>query len=138
MLFLHTYGIGANLTIDEAHNIKNRQTKNAHACCALQGTYRWCLTGTPLYVFCNAISSGRSEIDTIVYRQNNVEELYSLLNFLRIRPLNDWSTFNEQIAKPVKSGKGTRAMKRLHVRCLIFRGPMKDVCSPYDFHSRLC
>jgi SNF2 family DNA or RNA helicase len=48
-------------------------------------------------------------------RQNNVEELYSLLKFLRIKPLSDWQTFNEQISKPVKSGYSIRAMKRLHV-----------------------
>ena len=48
-------------------------------------------------------------------RQNNVEELYSLLKFLRIRPLNNWETFNNQINKPVKSGKSVRAMKRLQV-----------------------
>jgi len=47
--------------------------------------------------------------------QNNVEELYSLLKFLQIRPLNDWQTFNEQINKPVKAGRQVRAMKRLHV-----------------------
>ena len=50
-----------------------------------------------------------------VYRQNNVEELFSLLKFLRIRPLNVWETFNEQINKPVKSGRSVRAMKRLQV-----------------------
>ena len=48
-------------------------------------------------------------------RQNNVEELYSLLNFLRIRPLNDWERFNQEINKPVKSGKSIRAMKKLQV-----------------------
>ncbi|KAH8112239.1 P-loop containing nucleoside triphosphate hydrolase protein [Phellopilus nigrolimitatus] len=48
-------------------------------------------------------------------KQNNVEELFSLLKFLRIRPLNDWETFNNQINKPVKSGKSVRAMKRLQV-----------------------
>src|ERR1700759_127860 len=55
---------------------------------------------------------------TILVRQNNVEELYSLLKFLRIRPLDDWQTFNEQINKPVKSGRSVRAMKRLHVNIL--------------------
>ena len=56
-----------------------------------------------------------------VFRQNSVEELYSLLKFLQIRPLNDWSTFNEQINKPVKAGRQVRAMKRLHVSsiCLL-------------------
>ena len=51
----------------------------------------------------------------VVIRQNNVEELYSLIKFLRLRPLNEWETFNEQIAKPVKGGRPTRALKRLHV-----------------------
>ncbi|KAI0320422.1 SNF2 family N-terminal domain-containing protein [Amylostereum chailletii] len=97
------------IVLDEAHNIKNRNTKAAQACCALEGKFRWCLTGTPL--------------------QNNVEELYSLLKFLRIRPLNDWQTFNEQINKPVKSGKSTRAMKRLHVvlRAVMLRRKKTDM-----------
>jgi SNF2 family DNA or RNA helicase len=51
-------------------------------------------------------------------RQNSVEELYSLIKFLQIKPLNDWQTFNEQIAKPVKGGTSVRAMKRLHVSIL--------------------
>jgi len=50
------------------------------------------------------------------FRQNNVTELYSLLKFLRIKPLSDWDTFNKQIAKPVKNARGAgRAMKRLQV-----------------------
>ncbi|OAX34772.1 hypothetical protein K503DRAFT_774190 [Rhizopogon vinicolor AM-OR11-026] len=83
------------IVLDEAHNIKNRNTKAAVACCELEGKYRWCLTGTPM--------------------QNTVDELFSLLKFLRARPLNDWQTFNEQIAKPVKAGRPVRAIKRLHV-----------------------
>ncbi|OBZ66360.1 hypothetical protein A0H81_13586 [Grifola frondosa] len=83
------------IVLDEAHNIKNRNTKAALACCALEGKYRWCLTGTPM--------------------QNNVEELYSLIKFLGVRPLNDWHTFNTTIAKPVKGGRPLTAMKRLQV-----------------------
>ncbi|KDR77106.1 hypothetical protein GALMADRAFT_66302 [Galerina marginata CBS 339.88] len=82
--------------LDEAHNIKNVKTKGAVACCELQSKFRWCLTGTPM--------------------QNNVTELYSLIKFLRIKPLSNWDTFNEQIAKPVNRGYGaSRAMKRLQV-----------------------
>ncbi|KAF7799491.1 hypothetical protein EIP86_010726 [Pleurotus ostreatoroseus] len=83
------------IVLDEAHNIKNRTTKSAIACCALEGKFRWCLTGTPM--------------------QNNVEELYSLIKFLRIKPLNDWQTFRDQIAEPIKKNRPQRAIKRLHV-----------------------
>lgn len=49
-------------------------------------------------------------------RQNTVDELFSLIKFLRIRPLSDWQTFNDHVAKPMKAGKPVRAIKRLHVR----------------------
>lgn len=52
---------------------------------------------------------------TLDHRQNNVEELFSLFKFLGVQPLNDWHTFNEQIAKPIKANRTTRPMKRLHV-----------------------
>ena len=45
-----------------------------------------------------------------------MEEIYSLIKFLRISPLNDWGTFSSSIAKPVKAGKPVRALKRLQVR----------------------
>lgn len=50
--------------------------------------------------------------------QNNVDELYSLIKFLRIKPLNDWPTFRDQISEPVKKGRPQRAIKRLHV-CIV-------------------
>ncbi len=59
--------------LDEAQCIKNKSTKTARAACALKATYRFCLTGTPM--------------------MNNVEELYSLIHFLRIKPYNDWTRF---------------------------------------------
>jgi SNF2 family DNA or RNA helicase len=99
---------------DEGHNIKNRNTKAAQACCALEAKYRWVLTGTPMLVF--FITYDISFVIVLLHRQNNVEELYSLFKFLRIRPLNDWDHFNTHINKPVKSGKSARAMKRLQVR----------------------
>ncbi|KAH9921492.1 SNF2 family N-terminal domain-containing protein [Epithele typhae] len=48
--------------LDEAHNIKERQTNTAKATFELKAKYRWCLSGTPL--------------------QNRVGELYSLVRFL--------------------------------------------------------
>ncbi|KAJ3560995.1 hypothetical protein NP233_g10474 [Leucocoprinus birnbaumii] len=84
------------IVLDEAHTIKNHKTKGAVACCELKGRFKWCLTGTPL--------------------QNNVEELYSLLKFLHIRPWNELDRFNRDLAQPIKKGvRAGPAMKRLQV-----------------------
>ncbi len=79
--------------LDEAHTIKNRNAKATQACYALRAEYRWCLTGTPM--------------------QNNLDELQSLIRFLRIKPYNDISVWKDQITRPMSQGKGGVAMKRL-------------------------
>lgn len=79
--------------LDEAHMIKNRATKATKACCALRAEYRWCLTGTPM--------------------QNNLDELQSLINFLRIKPYNELPVWKEQITRPMANGRGGVAIKRL-------------------------
>lgn len=86
---LHWYRV----ILDEAHTIKNRNAKATKACCALRAEYRWCLTGTPM--------------------QNNLEELQSLINFLRIKPYNDLSIWKDQITRPMNSGRGGVSIKRL-------------------------
>jgi DNA repair protein RAD16 len=50
------------IVLDEAHNIKERSTNTAKAAFELKGTFRWCLSGTPL--------------------QNRVGDLYSQIKFL--------------------------------------------------------
>lgn len=79
--------------LDEAHTIKNRNAKSTQACYALRSEYRWCLTGTPM--------------------QNNLDELQSLIKFLRIKPYNDLSVWKDQITRPMNQGRGGVAMKRL-------------------------
>lgn len=59
--------------LDEAQCIKNDQSQTAAACCALDATYRWCLSGTPV--------------------MNNLRELYSLLKFLRVQPYASRQSF---------------------------------------------
>ncbi|ODQ51753.1 hypothetical protein SAICODRAFT_8683 [Saitoella complicata NRRL Y-17804] len=52
--------------LDEAHNIKDRSCNTAKSVFALKAEKKWCLSGTPL--------------------QNRVNELFSLLRFLELRP----------------------------------------------------
>ncbi|CAA7392298.1 unnamed protein product [Spirodela intermedia] len=54
------------IILDEAHYIKDRRSSTARAVFALQSSYKWALSGTPL--------------------QNRVGELYSLIRFLQIKP----------------------------------------------------
>ncbi|TLD32257.1 hypothetical protein E2P81_ATG05233 [Venturia nashicola] len=81
--------------LDEAHSIKNRNAKSTKACYALRSHYRWCLTGTPM--------------------QNNLDELQSLIQFLKIRPYCDIGPWKEQITQPMKNGRGGLAMRRLQI-----------------------
>ncbi|KPI36973.1 putative ATP-dependent helicase [Cyphellophora attinorum] len=92
--------------LDEAQNVKNRNTISSRAACSIVATHRWALTGTPM--------------------QNNVEEMYSLIKFCRIRPFNDWDKFSRDIARPIKGryeAQKTRAMTILQglLRAILLR-----------------
>lgn len=56
------------------------------------------------------------QVADFCHSQNKVEEFFSLVHFLRIKPLNDWGTFKQQIVDPLKKGRAKAPMKRLHVR----------------------
>ena len=94
------------VVLDEAQNIKNRNTRAAHAACRINCTYRWCLTGTPM--------------------QNGVDEMYSLVKFCRIRPYSDWTKFSKDFSRPLKrkyeAGRD-RAMDQLQalLRAILLR-----------------
>lgn len=94
--------------LDEAHTIKNRNAKATQAAYALNAHYRWCLTGTPL--------------------QNNLDELQSLIRFLRIKPYDDLASWRDQITRPLTNGRGGLAIKRLQVYLKAFmKRRTKDV-----------
>lgn len=94
--------------LDEAHTIKNRNAKATQACYALQSEYRWCLTGTPM--------------------QNNLDELQSLIKFLRIKPYDDLREWKDQIDRPMKNGRGDVAIKRLqHYLKIFMKRRTKDI-----------
>ncbi|KAL1899779.1 hypothetical protein Sste5346_002645 [Sporothrix stenoceras] len=91
------------IILDEAHSIKNRNAKMTKACCAMPAEFRWCLTGTPM--------------------QNNLDELQSLVNFLRITPYDNLAEWRAHIDAPLKNGRGYLAIRRLHslLRCFMKR-----------------
>jgi SNF2 family DNA or RNA helicase len=83
------------MLLDEAHTIKNRNAKMTKACYEIRSHYRWCLTGTPM--------------------QNNLDELQSLIKFLRIQPYCEMSSWKDSISGPMKNGRGNLAMRRLQI-----------------------
>lgn len=72
------------VVLDEAHTIKNSKSQISMAAAALSADRRWCLTGTPI--------------------QNNLEDIYSLLRFLRIEPWGSWAWWNKLVQKPFDEG----------------------------------
>ncbi|XP_057956384.1 DNA repair protein RAD5A [Malania oleifera] len=72
------------VVLDEAHTIKSSKSQVSMAAAALTADCRWCLTGTPI--------------------QNNLEDIYSLLRFLRVEPWGNWAWWNKLIQKPFEEG----------------------------------
>lgn len=80
----------AVLVVDEAHRLKSNQSKFFRLLASYQINYKLLLTGTPL--------------------QNNLEELFHLLNFLNKDKFNDLAAFQNEFADVSKEEQ----VKRLH------------------------
>jgi DNA repair protein RAD5 len=78
------------IILDEAHMIKNRQSKTAKACYELAAMHRWVLTGTPIV--------------------NRLEDLFSLVRFLRVEPWSNFSFWKTFITVPFEKGEFVRAL----------------------------
>lgn len=76
--------------LDEAHFIKNRQSKTAKACYEISAQHRWVLTGTPIV--------------------NRLEDLFSLVRFLRVEPWANFSFWKTFITVPFESKDFIRAL----------------------------
>jgi len=61
------------IVIDEADNIKNKNTKNSKSVIELNGVMKWVLTGTPI--------------------QNKIEDMYPYLSFLNFEPFDNYQFF---------------------------------------------
>ena len=71
------------IVLDEAHSIRNPSAQVSKACCALDAQRRWAVTGTPV--------------------QNTLEDLGTLIKFLRIKPFEETKNFNQYILAPFKT-----------------------------------
>ncbi|KAJ5893418.1 hypothetical protein N7495_005109 [Penicillium taxi] len=78
------------IILDEAHLIKNRRSKSARACYELKATHRWVLTGTPIV--------------------NRLEDLFSLVRFLKVEPWSNFSFWKTFITVPFESKEYARAL----------------------------
>jgi len=76
--------------LDEAHTIKNRQAKTSKACYELKAKHRWVLTGTPIV--------------------NRLEDLFSLVRFLKVEPWSNFSFWKTFITVPFESKDFVRAL----------------------------
>ncbi|OQD72359.1 hypothetical protein PENPOL_c001G10442 [Penicillium polonicum] len=76
--------------LDEAHVIKNRRSKSAKSCYELKAGHRWALTGTPIV--------------------NRLEDLFSLVRFLKVEPWSNFSFWKTFITVPFESKEYVRAL----------------------------
>jgi SNF2 family DNA or RNA helicase len=83
----------AGVVLDEAQNIKNSETKQAKAARALDAGYRIALTGTPV--------------------ENNVGDLWSIMEFLNPGFLGTQSEFRRTFFIPIQANRDREATERL-------------------------
>jgi len=83
----------SGVVLDEAQNIKNPQTRQARTARALQGGYRIALTGTPV--------------------ENNVGDLWSIMEFLNPGFLGSLADFKRRFFIPIQTRHDPAATDRL-------------------------
>ena len=81
------------VVLDEAQNIKNPETKQARAARALTAGYRIALTGTPV--------------------ENNVGDLWSVMEFLNPGLLGTQADFKRRFFVPIQANSDVQAIERL-------------------------
>ena len=83
----------STICLDEAHTIKNRETKMSHVAMQLQADYRIILTGTPI--------------------QNHLGEIWNLFRFINPGLLGGFDTFRHKFVKPITEDNDKARRKAL-------------------------
>ncbi|KAK6496615.1 hypothetical protein TWF481_001609 [Arthrobotrys musiformis] len=93
--FLSNESTWYRIILDESQHVKNHRTLASRACTDLVGTYRLCLSGTPM--------------------QNNIDDLFGAVRFLHLAMYRDFRSWNTDFGSQIKLGRNyaTDAMQRL-------------------------
>ncbi|KAK4183259.1 SNF2 family N-terminal domain-containing protein [Podospora australis] len=81
------------VVLEEAHWIRNQQSKLFETVCILHTSRRWCFTGAPV--------------------QNRLEDLVPLLKFLRFEPFSETASFRHHIIIPLGDEENTNRFQPL-------------------------
>ncbi|MGM9693544.1 MAG: SNF2-related protein [Alloprevotella sp.] len=97
--------------MDEAHTIKNRETKMSKAAMQLQAGFRLLLTGTPL--------------------QNHISEMWNLMQFANPNLLGSFNEFNERFILPIERDHDKERQQQLRriISPFILRRTKSEVLS---------
>jgi len=100
------------IILDEAHFIRNGNSRMARAACELDSVSRWAVTGTPI--------------------QNRLSNLAAQLKFIRVYPYDDPKQFETDISRLWKSGEDEEAAKRLKClsACILLRRAKATISLP--------
>ncbi|GAA5987310.1 hypothetical protein JCM5350_008142 [Sporobolomyces pararoseus] len=82
------------VVLDEAHIIKEHKTIQAKAACDLSTSRRICLSGTPL--------------------QNNLNDIFSLIKFIRLEPFTERSVWNQHIGNLIKANQTSEGNSQIN------------------------
>ncbi|XP_077988188.1 helicase-like transcription factor [Glandiceps talaboti] len=72
------------VVLDEGHSIRNHKALQTKAVNALKAQRRWVLTGTPI--------------------QNSMKDLFSIISFLKVEPLNERQWWQRTMERPITQG----------------------------------
>lgn len=99
------------ICLDEAHTIKNRDTKTSAVCMKLQSQHRIILTGTPL--------------------QNHLGELWNLFQFINPGLLGSYETFHKKFITPIEAGDNEerRQLLRRIIQPFMLRRTKQEVAT---------